>query len=220
MARVPRDVWRAVIVSTYGPAKDRDRHLCHVLDFFMRGDGSDGCFPGQRLLGSMIAADHKTVAASARRLADNGWLETIERRRQYGKTGTIYFSAVPDALFPIIGDALSPISAKNGESRDPQFSKLVEMLSPNGEVRRKIGEFASGIGDPRLPRNTETKLKRAPGPEGGAPDGRAQAVRLLGQAVPAIRLQPGESPKDVVARAGAQSILGDDFAKRFGRTTA
>ena len=170
MARVSRSEWIDHVVSQYGPDQERDRHLCHALSHLMRGDGTEGCYPGQRYLATMIGSTHRTVAKSLDRLRQAGWVHTAARRRQFGKKGAIYYPAVPHEVLQRIGESRSPIDNGNGESKPPQFAPtmhklaksvdgLVDKLSTNGEYGHGNGESARRIGESRLPRNlTETRL--------------------------------------------------------------
>ena len=149
------------MISHEGPVHERDRHVCHVLAHFMRGDGADGCFPSQRTLASAIARDHKLVGRSIARLRAEGWLETQQIRRQYGRKSFIYFPSVPAANN---GDTQSPIKVVNGDTH-PQSDIGAAKLSPNGEFASGIGEFRRRIGVFGVPRNlTEISLKDAASP--------------------------------------------------------
>ena len=203
MSRVARSKWIEAVVSGYGPAEERDRHLCHVLAHCMRGDGSEGCYPGQRYLATMISSTHRTVARSLARLRGSGWLTTVERRRQFGKIGAIYFPAIPDELLLFIGERASPIVATNGESKALQSGVHGNGILGNGECAPGIGESAPGIGETGVPRNlTETKLKRgsaAPRPAvaGAAAPHSADWAPLLERASKAHypMPRPGEQPE-------------------------
>jgi len=165
LSKVSRTIWIKAVVSKRGPAQERDRHLCHVLDHCMRGDGSEGCFPGQRYLAGMVGCTHRTVGKSLDRLRENGWLAVVPRRRQFGKMSATYFPAVPDCLLDANGELMSPMRNANGESKSPQSTCNGEKLSTNGESNPGIGESCPGIGEPRVPRSlTETILKRGTAP--------------------------------------------------------
>src|SRR5687767_336076 len=98
MARAPLNRWLQMVASKDGPTDHRDRHLCHVLALFMRGDGSDGCFPSLRTLADSMHLNRRTVSASIERLKASGFLEAEQRQAQFGRVGSRFFPALPQRL--------------------------------------------------------------------------------------------------------------------------
>jgi hypothetical protein len=184
----------------------------------------------------MIGSTHRTVAKSLDRLRQDGWLHTVERRRQFGKKGAIYFPAVPDEVLLKNGESLSasamgsprsPIGLTIGESIAPQSAATVhkaansvdspvDKLSTNGESAHGIGESGLEIGEPGLPRNlTEIKFKRAASPR----PANAGDAALPPEAIAAIaRAAPGE-PASQLRRAGQAATAHQvETVRRVGAT--
>src|SRR5689334_22350931 len=96
MPRTSLSAWIRAVMSKHGPTPSRLRHACHVLATFMRGDGSEGCFPAQRTVADAMGVAQRTAGRDLERLEEQGWVETQSVKRQFGRLGKRFYPAVPD----------------------------------------------------------------------------------------------------------------------------
>jgi hypothetical protein len=144
MSRARLNKWLAAVTSERGPQRQRDRHVCHALAYRMRGDGRDGCFPGQRNIAEMTRMNRRTIKAALDRLLAVGWLEREERFTRYKRKSYRYFPAIPDerAGAPMSAPAVSPSA---GVARVHQLDNAA-----TGAVGGGFGALSDGTGASRV----------------------------------------------------------------------
>jgi hypothetical protein len=162
MPRTTLNTWLNAVETKTGPTLPDLRHLCLALARFMSGDGAAGCFPGTRAIAERLGVHRATAARWLTRLSDEGWIERVPRKAQYGRISFSYFPALPMAH-----DA-APITRANGAPERAYHTNGASGATGIGAQAPIIGARKSGIGAPgrdgSYPESLTEKSAASPSP--------------------------------------------------------
>jgi hypothetical protein len=210
-ARTPVTTWLAEVKGKDGPKPSQLRHVCLTIADDIRGDGSDGAFPSLRRIADKMGVAHTSVSRWVKQLAAAGWLEIVERPRQFRRVSWHYFLTLP-----VLERHNAPISPDIGAPKRTNTNSLGAQVTRIGASSSRIGASASRIGAPGWNGSlTDLSLKEgAPSPS--PPEAAGSAAPELGTMTDEwLRLEAsgmrklGWSDARILAKYG-----------RFGMTTA
>ena len=205
--------WLRVVMSAQGPKPQRLSHACHVLAWFMRGDGADGCFPSLRTVAVALKVSYRTAGRDLAALERQGWTQTEAVRRQFGKRGRRYFPAIPDGIevngtrmaVPIEPSIVTPSVSQSPNGTNPPAA--------NGTNAAIIGTNSARIVTPSVSQKSLTEISNSEG--SAAPPAPANA----GSAAPEPEPMTDQALRDQVRilrrlRGWTDARILDKYAKR------